>query len=186
VVVLRDLVAIGRNINHRVLSLERVAQHCAISAHTVERLVLPTVTADDQRASALRWGEPRTMAVLSAVSAFAFTPEGFTNADLRARVAALYEPGLKGYTPQRMTYDLRRLRLKGLIQRVPKSHRYVFTAAGRRAARFLTKSYVRLVRPTLDRLEPQLPDDAPDPLRRAWKACESAFEHSAQEARIAA
>jgi hypothetical protein len=183
---LPHLVAIGRNINHRVLSLERVAQHCAISAHTVERIVLPTVTADDQRAPALRWGDPRTMAVLSAVSAFAFTPEGFTNGDLRARVGALYDPGPNGYTASRMTYDLRRLRLKHLIQRVPKSHRYVFTAAGRRAALFLTKSYVRVVRPTLDRLEPQLPDDAPDPLRRAWKACESAFEHSAQEARIAA
>jgi hypothetical protein len=111
------------------------------------------------------------MAVLSAVSAFAFTPEGFTNADLRARVGALYDPGPKGYTTQRMTYDLRRLRLKRLIQRVPKSHRYVFTAAGR---------------PTLDRLEPQLPDDVSDRLRRAWKTCESLFEQVAQEARIAA
>lgn len=183
---LPHLLAIGRNINHRVLSLERVAQHCAISAHTVERIVLPTVTTDEQRAPALRWGDPRTMAVLSALSGFAFTPKGFTNADLRDRVGALYDAGPKGYTTQRMTYDLRRLRLKRLIQRVPKSHRYVFTPTGRRAALFLTKSYVRLVRPTLDRLEPQLPDDASDQLRRAWKNCETAFEHAVQEARIAA
>jgi hypothetical protein len=58
-----------------------------------------------------------------------------------------------------------------LIQRVPKSHRYVFTAAGRRE---------------VDRLEPQLPDDASDRLRRAWKACETAFERTVQEARISA
>lgn len=179
------LVAIGRNINHRVLSLERVAQHCAISAHTVERLVLPTI-AGDQRAPALRWGDPRTMAVLSALGGFAFTPKGFTNRDLRERVAALYAPGSKGYTPQRMTYDLRRLRLKNLIQRVPKSHRYVFTAMGRRAALFLTKSYARVVRPILDRLEPTLPDEAPDPLRRAWLACEKAFDQAATDARISA
>jgi hypothetical protein len=126
------------------------------------------------------------MAVLSAVSGFAFTPKGFTNAELRERVGALYDAAPSGYTTQRMTYDLRRLRLKHLIQRVPKSHRYVFTAAGRRAALFLTKSYVRVVRPTLDRLEPELPDDASDRLRRAWKACETAFEHTVQEARIAA
>jgi hypothetical protein len=37
-----------------------------------------------------------------------------------------------------MTYDLRRLRLKRLIQRVPKSHRYVLTETGRRALLFLT------------------------------------------------
>lgn len=70
---------------------------------------------------------------------------------------ALYDAGPKGYTQQKMTYDLRRLRLKYLIQRVPKTHRYVFTPAGRRAALFLTKSYVRLVRPTLDRLDRTCP-----------------------------
>ena len=69
---------------------------------------------------------------------------------------------------------------------MPKSHRYVFTAAGRRAALFLTKTYVRVVRPTLDRLEPQLPDDTSDQLRRAWMTCENLFEHVAQEARITA
>jgi hypothetical protein len=183
---LPHLRAIGRNINHRVLSLERVAQHCAISAHTVDRIVLPTVTDDGQRAPALRWGDPRTMAVLSAASGFVFTPKGFTNAELRERVGALYDTAPSGYTTQRMTYDLRRLRLKDMIQRVPKSHRYVFTPTGRRATLFLTKSYTRVVRPTLDRLEPQLPDDASDRLRRAWKACEHAFERTVQEARVAA
>jgi hypothetical protein len=38
----------------------------------------------------------------------------------------------------------------------------------------------------LDRLEPQLPDDTLDPLRRAWKTCESLFEQATQEATIAA
>jgi len=183
---LPHLQTIGRNINHRVLVLERVAQHCAISAHTIDRIVLPTVTDEDQRAPALRWGEPRTIAVLSAASGFAFTPQGFTNAQLRERVEALYDAGPKGYTAPQMTYDLRRLRLKDMIQRVPKSHRYVFTPTGRRTTLFLTKSYARVVRPTLDRLEPQLPDDASDALRRAWKACEDAFAHAVQEARIVA
>ena len=85
-----------------------------------------------------------------------------------------------------MTYDLRRLRLKHLIQRVPKSHRYVFTPTGRRVALFFSKSYTRLVRPVLDRLEPDLPDDASDTLRQAWEACERAFETAINEARIAA
>lgn len=45
---------------------------------------------------------------------------------------------------------------------------------------------MRVVRPTLDRLEPQLPDDASDQLRRAWKTRENLFEQMTQEARIAA
>ena len=44
--------SIGRNINHRLLSLERVAQHCAIASRTVERIVLPTVT--DRRTTRAR------------------------------------------------------------------------------------------------------------------------------------
>jgi hypothetical protein len=51
------------------------------SARTVERIVVPAIAAD-QRAPALRWGEPRTMAVFSALGGFAFTPEGFTNREL--------------------------------------------------------------------------------------------------------
>jgi len=83
------------------------------------RVVLPTVTDDGQRTPALRWGEPRTMALLSGLGAFAFGPEGFANRQLRERVAGLHNPGPRGYTPGRMTYDLRRLRRKKLIVRIP-------------------------------------------------------------------
>jgi hypothetical protein len=44
---------LGRHVNHRLLSLERVAHNCAIASRTVERIVRPTVD-DDQRAPALR------------------------------------------------------------------------------------------------------------------------------------
>ena len=166
---------LGRHINHRLLSLERVAQHCAIASSTVERIVRPTVTDDGQRAPALRWGEPRTMALFSALAAFAFVPEGFMNAQLRRRVEALHDPGPRGYTAGRMSYDLRRLRRKGLIVRLDGTHRYQLTPLGRRTAVFLGKSYSRLVRPLLDRLDPRLPDGADDRLRTAWRSCEKAF-----------
>ena len=48
-----------------------------------------------------------------------------------------------------MTYDLRRLRLHGLIERIPKSHRYQVTDSGFRTALFLTRAYARLLRPGL-------------------------------------
>ncbi len=176
---------LGRHINHRLLALERVAQHCAIASNTVERIVLPTVD-DRQRAPALRWGDPRTMALFSALCAFSAAPEGITNRSLRERVGSLYDAGPKGYTQSRMSYDLRRLRLKGLLQRLPKSHRYVLTSLGRRVALFMSKSFARLVRPVLNRLDPSLPDPSPDPLRRAWRACEQALDSAISEARMAA
>lgn len=182
---LQRLRTLGRHINHRVLALERVAQHCAVSAPTVERIVLPSGDGAE-RAPALRWGDPRTMALFAALCAFGFAPTGFTNHALRDRVAALFDPGPAGYTPARMTYDLRRLRLKGLIERVPHSHRYMLTPQGRRISFFMSKSFARIVRPVLNRLDPDLPDDAEDLLQQAWHRCERALTDTIAKVKIAA
>jgi hypothetical protein len=48
-----------------------------------------------------------------------------------------------------MTYDLRRLRLHGLIARIPNSNTYVLTPQGLRVALFYTKVHDRLLTPLL-------------------------------------
>ena len=48
-----------------------------------------------------------------------------------------------------MTYQLRRLRLHGMIERIPRSHRYRVTDAGFRTALFFTRAYNRFLRPAL-------------------------------------
>ena len=182
---LAHLRSIGRNINHRLLTIERVAQNCAIASRTVEKVVLPS-NDNGQSAPALRWGHPRTVALFSALCAFITTPTGFTNRSLRDRVRALHDPEPHRYGQTHMTYDLRRLRLKGLISRVPKSHRYLLTPLGRRVALFMTKSFSRLVRPVLHRVDPDLPANADDPLRRAWLNCDREIDQALAQARIAA
>ncbi len=64
-----------------------------------------------------RFGDPRVMALLAALCLFRLLPEGFRNRDPRPHVAARPRP--RTYTPGQLTYDLRRLRLKGLIERCP-------------------------------------------------------------------
>jgi hypothetical protein len=182
---LAHLRSIGRNINHRLLTIERVAQNCAIASRTLEKIVLPT-TDDGQRAPALRWGDPRTVALFAALCGFITTPAGFTNRMLRDRVRALHDPDPAGYGQTCMTYDLRRLRLKGLILRVRKSHRYQLTPLGRRTAIFMSKTFTRLVRPVLHRVDPGLPANTNDPLRRAWLNCEREIDLAVARARIAA
>jgi predicted MarR family transcription regulator len=71
---------------------------------------------------------------------------GFTNRSLRAQVAGLLATS---YTSSQMTYDLRRLRRKGLIRRQPRSNTYRLTPDGVRVAIFYTKVYGRLLRPLL-------------------------------------
>jgi hypothetical protein len=75
--------------------------------------------AEGQRTGALRFGDPRVMALVGALCITLNAVTGFTNRSLRAQVA-----GLLGtpYSTAQMTYDLRRLRRKGLIRRGQHSH----------------------------------------------------------------
>ena len=88
---------------------------------------------------------------------FRLLPRGFTNRDLRQEVAPLLGLDQASMTQGKMTYDLRRLRLHGLIERVPKSNRYMVTDFGLRASAFLTRAYARLLRPGLAVIGPTDP-----------------------------
>lgn len=179
---LRD---IARNVNRRLLALERASHNCAIAPRTFESVVLPSDT-DGQHAPGLRFGDPRVMALLAGLCLFLPTPDGFTNAMLRERIATLFDPGKHRYGASRMTYDLRRLRLKGFILRLPHKQRYVLTPLGRRVALFFSKSYARILRPGLARIDPDLPPDATDPLASAWRRMDAALDEVIQDARLAA
>src|SRR5262249_16733271 len=78
---------------------------------------------------------------------------------LREHLAPLLGKKPSQLTPGRITYDLRRLRLHGLIERIPKSHRYRVTAKGLRIAAFYTRLYNRSLRTGLAMISPD-PVDA--------------------------
>lgn len=98
-----------------------------------------------------------------------------TNAALRARVAGLLD---RPYSARQMTYDLRRLRRKGFIERIEGTHGYRLTARGRRLAMFFTKLYARVVTPTLARLDVDLPPSITDrtPIARACRSLDHALD----------
>ena len=85
------------------------------------------MTEDGKKVPGLKFGQPRVMALLLALTMFHHLIDGFRNHDLRKQVADLLGVTLAEYTPHQMTYDLRRLRLKGLIYRPPKTNRYFVT-----------------------------------------------------------
>lgn len=174
-----------RNINRRLVALERTSHNCVIGVRTFEAIVLPSIANDGQRVPGLHFGDPRVMAVLAALCQFLPTPEGCTNRTLRERVGALHDPGLAGYTASRMTYDLRRLRLKGLVHRLPGKNRYVLTPIGRRVALFFTKTYARVLRPGWARIDPDLPPDASDALAITWRLLDMVIDHHVHNAKLA-
>jgi hypothetical protein len=70
-------------------------------------------------------------------------------------------------TMRRMSYQLRRLRLHGLIDRIPGTHRYRVTTQGGRTALFCTRVSNRLLRPGLAKIIPQEARDDSE-LRRGF------------------
>jgi hypothetical protein len=173
---LEELQDTARAINHRLLDAERVGQGCVLASPAFERVARPTFE-EGRRAPALRFGDPRVMALTGALAITVHAVTGFTNRSLRPLVA-----GLLGvpYSMGQASYDLRRLRLKGLIRRLPHSNTYVLTPDGLRIAIFYTKIYQRVLVPLTAADHPP----APPPLRQALKTIDAAVTDYVTAARL--
>jgi len=84
-----------------------------------------------------------------------------------------------------MSYQLRRLRLHGLIERIPKTHRYRLTSFGFRVAIFCTRTYARILRPGLGLVLPGT-SSFPSALRRSFDKLERQINSWVDEAKLAA
>jgi hypothetical protein len=157
--------------------IERAGQSCAIGSALFERIHLP-YHREGQRTGALRFGDSRAMALTGALCCALQALTGFTNKTLRGLVA---EHLGDVYSQSQMSYDLRRLRLHGLIQRLPHSNTYQLTSDGIRVAVFYTKLQNRLLRPLLDANTPP----ASTEIRRALATLETAVTEYIQNARLA-
>ncbi|MGH2754298.1 MAG: hypothetical protein ACRDLB_07665 [Actinomycetota bacterium] len=104
---------------------------------------------------------------------------GFTNRNLRAQVAGLLGTA---YTSSQMTYELRRLRGKGLFHRLERINVYVLTRDGIRVTLFYKERHYRLLAPLL---ASDLPP-APVELRRALREVDRSVDHHVASARIKA
>jgi hypothetical protein len=175
---------VGFQANRRLLEVQKVSHNCVMAEAAFQRVNRP-LQVKQQRASALPFADPQVQALWSALVSFCFLPAGFCNRDLREQWAPLIGQNSDQVTPGRMTYNLRRLRLHGLIERLPKSHRYRLTDHGLRTALFFTRIYARVLRPGLGCLIPKVsaPDDT---LRRCFTKLEQEIKARVNQANLAA
>jgi len=167
----------ARAINRRILDVERAGQGTILASPAFERIARPSVTTDGRRTPALRFGDPRVMALAVALCATMLAAAGITNKSLRALMTGLLAAP---YTPGQMTYDLRRLRLVGLIRRMEHANRCVLTPDGVKMAVFYTKLHNRLLRPLLAADQPQ----APPGLRQALRVIDQHVDDYIRRARL--
>jgi hypothetical protein len=181
---LPELRRIGFAANRRLLEIEQISHDCALGDDAFQHLQKPRQI-EGQRAPALRFGDANAQAVLNAVLMFVFVARGFTNKDLRQQFAVLLGKRAEEISPGRMSYELRRLRLHGLIERLPTTHRYRLTDEGLRTALFYTRVYARILRPGMAPAVPAAPAASPKVLRQ-FHAAEAAVNSWCDQAHIAA
>ena len=175
---------LGFQANRRLLDVQRISQDCAVGEDAFHRVNGP-VEVDGQRASGLRFADAAVQALLSALLVFRLLPRGFSARDLRDHWAPLLGKAPDDMTPGQMTYHLRRLRLHGLIERIPGTHRYRVTRQGGRTALFCTRTYNRILRPGLAQIIPEEAKDDSD-LRRAFDQFDEKIDRWIQKEKVPA
>ena len=180
----KALRAVGEAANQRLCDAQAADARPAPDVATFTEVTRPS-TVDGQHAPALRFGDPRVMAVMAAIVGFTHLLAGYDNPTLTRLVGTLLD---QPYTSRQATYDLRRLKRKELIVRLPGRHRYQLTPLGRRVAVLFTKTYGRVLAPGLTALDPHLPPDLArrSPLATTWRQLDRALDNFISEALTAA
>ena len=176
--------AAGFTATRRMLAVEKLSYDPADGQAAIAQLTSPLTTATGTRVAGMRLGDPRVQALLAALCVFRLLPRGFANRDLRPIMAQLLGVPAESITPGKMTYDLRRLRQHGLIERIPHSFRYQVTGTGLAHALFLTRLHDRFLRTGLASLAG--PATGNRDLAAATRAYTAALDHLARQAGLAA
>jgi hypothetical protein len=182
---LPELKEIGFTASRRLLDVQRISHDPAEGAAALAALAQPVVSPAGTRTAGMLITSPRVQALLAVLCAFRLLPNGFTNRDLRNHLAPLLGLDPEAMTSGQITYDLRRLRIHGLICRVPHSFRYRVTLPGLRQALFLTRLTQRfLITGLAEVTDPSPP--AVTRLRAAARAYEASLDDLARQAGLTA
>jgi len=182
---LPELRQLGFSANRRLLGVQTISHDPIRGAKAFTDMTTPVVTNSATRIPGLRFGDNRVHALLRALLIHRLLPHGFTNRELRTLTAPLLDKRFEDITAGQMTYDLRRLRAHGLIERIPRTRRYTVTDTGLQHALLFTHAHDHLLRTGLA----QVSDPSPPrktKLHNAARAYQAAFDELTQQTRLAA
>ena len=168
----------------RLLDVQTISHDPADGQEAIAQACHPLTAEAGTRVAAIRLGDPRAHALLAALCVFRLLPRGFANRDLRPITAQLLGVPAETVTPGKMTYDLRRLRMHGLIERIPGTFRYQVTGTGMTHALFLTRLHDKFLRTGLADLA--APPGRDRSLTAASRAYTAAIDDLARQAGLAA
>ncbi|MBA3709108.1 MAG: hypothetical protein H0W83_09855 [Planctomycetes bacterium] len=175
---LSTLRTIGFAANRRLLGVQRTAHDGIAGEDAFKRVHEPITTANGDTIAGLRFGDSRVHALMHALIVLAVLPGVLRARQLRSHLGT--QPAWSGqYTPGRTTYDLRRLRLHGLIERIPGKLAYQITDLGMRTAMFYVHAYDALVGPGMADLHPDIAA-AETPIKAAMRAWQKTWREQVE------
>ncbi len=119
---------------------------CFIADDTLDTLAQPSYLGHT-RLAGIDLNKPRLRAVLEAVVALSFSPQGFTVSDLAAKVRDIL--GIADYLPRHASYDLKKFRAKQWVYKIGKSRRYQPAPDGLQTMSALLTLREKVIKPVL-------------------------------------
>jgi hypothetical protein len=128
----------------------------------LQRLAKPTLTSSGKRVPGLKLDNPRQLALMHALVRFAQIPPAntFSTGEIHPYVVAALGDGGEQYTLAALRYDLSKLRAKGLVEKLPRSHRYRLPPQGYSVCLVFLKLFDRVYAPLTAGLLHPVPGDA--------------------------
>ena len=174
---------IMKPINERYLDVQQDVLETYLDGGQLAQLRMPTQLGS-RRVPGLKLDDARLLAVMEALVQFApLAVDGvFRSKDLHARVARALGKTTETYKSSQLRYDLSKLRVKGLVQKVEGTQGYRLTDEGYRVCLFFLKVHQRLLAPVTSATQepsatdPQLPEERRSKLDRLYVQLDRALQ----------
>jgi hypothetical protein len=137
-----------RGILDRFLNAVGCMDACFVSDDTLENLPQPAHVGQT-KVGGIDLNKPRMRRVADAMLALSSSPTGFTASDLAEKVRAMSGETDSEYGVRRAAYDIKKLRAKGMAQKIEASRRYEPLPEGLRAMTALVVLREKVIRPLL-------------------------------------
>jgi hypothetical protein len=173
-----------QEIADRYLNVQQDILETFVDRGQLQQLHAPTVLPNGKRIPGLKLDHPRQLAVMQALVRFSHIAAAstFTTKELHAQAVEALGVSMADYKLGSLRYDLSKLRAKGLVEKLPHSHRYRLRSQGYKISVVYLKLFERLYAPlTAGILEPCQADDRLAPERtsqldRLYRAVVSALD----------
>ena len=130
------------------LGVVQAAHLSFLDGQQIDALAAPSVRGE-RRMAGVDLQKLRMRTVAHAVVALAAQPEGFSSEQLAQRVQEMQGLSRAGYQSRNAAYDLRKLRGKSLVERIPKTRRYRVRRPGIRTLAALLILREKVIKPVL-------------------------------------